>query len=187
MSHPNQPAHLACSVFNFPQSVFNFLLPAPCHRCSDALCLYKRHVPQLPAVTWPQKCHLGKNRLFSLTFASLKGSGSQGHTVHSVISSQIMKGHCNYFAFSVKMEGETSIDRKLQWEGRISHLLMHFRWKTLLQMMTQILNLRKSIWIKTISINITLLLNSKNQWSWIMQNLWSLAIFKNEEWSLNEW
>ncbi len=116
MSHPNQPAHLiACSVFNFPQSVFNFILPAPCHRCSDALCLYKRHVPQLPAVTWPQKCHLGKNRLFSLTFASLKGSGSQGHTVNSVISSQIMKGHCNYFAFSVKMEGETSIDRKLPW------------------------------------------------------------------------
>jgi len=86
-SPPNQTGYLvACSAFNFAQPFFNFLLSGTCHQCRDALCLYKRHVPQLPAVAWPQKCHLGKNRLFSLIFSSLKGSGSQGHTVKCSLS-----------------------------------------------------------------------------------------------------
>lgn len=53
---PNQTVHLiACLAFNFAQSLFNFLLSRTCHQCSDVLCLYKCHVPQLPAVAWPQK------------------------------------------------------------------------------------------------------------------------------------
>lgn len=161
-SSPNQTVHLiACLAFNFAQSLFNFLLSGTCHQCSDVLCLYKCHVPQLPAVAWPQKCHLGKNRLFSLTFSSLEGLGSQGHTVNlSVISLQIMRVLCNYSAFSDKMKGGTPTDRKLPWP-MWPFAMSRKKESAILWCVSDerhprpdwFKNLRKSIWIKPMSIN----------------------------------
>lgn len=142
-SPPNQTAHLvACSAFNFAQPLFNFLLSGTSHQCWVALCLYKRHVPQLPAVAWPQKCHLGKNRLFSLTFSRLKGSGSQSHTVQFSLSlaHKLWRVIVIILLLVIKWR-----ERHIHWEKvalayvtfcnekgeRISHPLMHFRWKTL--------------------------------------------------------